>query len=50
MALVKQHLSSDMRTIKKNSITSNTKPKQNYQTNIGISYLQTKLRTYPGIF
>ena len=43
VALVKQHLSSDMRTIKKHSITSNTKLIQNYQTNIGILYQQTKL-------
>ena len=43
MALVKQHSSSDMQTIKKHSITSNTKPIQNYQTDIGISYQQTKL-------
>ena len=47
LALVKQHLSSDMRTIKKHSITSNTKLIQNYQTNIGILYQQTKL---PGKF
>ena len=46
MALVKQHLSSDMRTIKKHSITSNTKLIQNCPTNIGIFYQQTKLRTY----
>ena len=50
MALVKQHLSSDMRTIKKHSITSNTKLIQNYQTNIGILYHQTELQTYPGKF
>ena len=50
MALVKPHLSSNMRTIKKHSITSNTKLIQNYQTNIAISYQQTKLRTYPGKF
>ena len=37
IALVKQHSSSDMRTIKNHSITSNTKLIQNYQTNIGIS-------------
>ena len=48
--LVKQHLSSDMRTIKKHSITSNTKLIQKYQTNIGILYQQTNLRTYPGKF
>ena len=47
LALVKQHLSSDMRTIKKHSIISNTKLIQNYQTNIGILYQQTKL---PGKF
>ena len=35
MALVKQHSSSDMQTIKK-LITSNTKLIQKYQTNIGI--------------
>ena len=35
---------------KKHSITSNTKLIQNYQTNIGILYQQTKLRTYPGKF
>ena len=48
MALVKQHLSSDMRIIKKfnNSITSNTKLIQSCQTNIGKLYQQTKLRTY----
>ena len=45
MALVKQHLNSDMRTIKKHSVTSNTKLIQNYQTNTGILYQQTKLRT-----
>ena len=39
-----------IRSIKKHSISSNTKPMQNYQTNIGISYLQTKLQTYPGEF
>ena len=50
MSSVKQHLSSDMRTIKKHSISSNTKLIQNYQTNIGILYQQTKLRTYPGKF
>ena len=50
MTLVKQQLSSDMRTIKKHSITSNTKLIQSYQTNIGILYQQTKLRTYPGKF
>ena len=49
MALVKQHLSSDMRTIKKHSITSNTKLVQNCQTNIGIFYQQTKLRTYENL-
>ena len=43
MVLVKQHLGSDMRTIKKHLITSNTKLIQNYQTNIGIFYQQTKL-------
>ena len=32
-ALVKQHSSSDMRTMKKHSITSNTKLIQNYQKN-----------------
>ena len=48
MALAKQNLSSDMRTIKKHSIISNTKMIQNYQTNIGILYQQTKLGTYPG--
>ena len=36
MALVKQHSSSDMRTIRKHSTTSNAKLIQNYQTNIGI--------------
>ena len=36
MELVKQHLSSDMRAIRKNSATSNIKLIQNYQTNIGI--------------
>ena len=50
MALVKQHLSSDMRTIKKHSITSNTKLMQSYQMNIGILYQQKKLRTYPEKF
>ena len=50
MALVKQHLNSDMRTIKKHSITSNTKLIQNYQTNIRILYQQTKLQTSPGKF
>ena len=40
MSLVKQHLSSDMRIIKKHSITSNTELIQNYQTNIGILYQQ----------
>ena len=50
MALVKQHLNSDMRTIKKHSIASNTKLIQNYQTNIGILYQQTKLRTSLGKF
>ena len=50
MALVKQHLSSDMRTIKKHSITSNTKLIHSYQTNIGILYQQRKLRTYSGKF
>ena len=49
MASVKQHLSSDMRAIKK-SITSNTKLIQNYQPNTEILYHQTKLRTYPGKF
>ena len=50
MALVKQHLSSDMRIIKKHSITSNTKLLQNYQTNIRKLYQKAKLRTYPGKF
>ena len=50
MALVKQHSSSDMQTIKNHSITSNTKLIHNYQTNIGISNQQAKLRTYPGKF
>ena len=50
IALVKQHLSSDMRTIKKHSITSNTKLIQNYQTNIRILHQQRKLRTYLGKF
>ena len=50
LMLVKQHLSSDMRTIKKHSITSNTKLIQKYQTNIGILYQQTNLRTFPGKF
>ena len=45
IALVKQHLSSDIRTIKKHSITSNTNHIQNCKGNIGI-YQQTKLRTY----
>ena len=42
MALVKHYLSSDMRTAKAHSITSNTKLIQNYQTNTGIVYQQTK--------
>ena len=50
MALVKEHISSDMQTIKKHSIKSNTKLIQNYQTNIRILYQRTKLRTYPGKF
>ena len=50
MALVKHHSSSDMRTIKKDSITSNNELIQNYQMNIGISNQQTKLGTYPGKF
>ena len=40
MALVKHHSSSDMPTIKKNKLI------QNYQTNIGMSYQQTKLQAY----
>ena len=36
MESAKQHSSSDIRTIRKHSTTSNTKLKQNYQTNIGI--------------
>ena len=36
MALVKQHSSSDMQTIRKHSTISNAKLIQNYQTNIGI--------------
>ena len=36
MALAKQNSSSDMRTIRKHSTTSNAKLVQNYQTNIGI--------------
>ena len=35
---------------KKQTITSNTKLIQNYQTNIGISNQQTKLRKYPEKF
>ena len=35
---------------KKHSITSNNKLIQNYQTNIGILYQQTKLLAYPGKF
>ena len=50
MALVKQHLRSDMRTIKIHSITSNNKLIQNYQTNTGTLYQQTKLRMYLGKF
>ena len=51
MALVKQHLNSDMRTIKKHSITSNTKLIQSYQTNIGILYQQTNIiSAYPRKF
>ena len=50
MTLVKEHLSSDMRIIKRNSITSNTTLIQNYQMNIGKVYQQTKLRTYPRKF
>ena len=38
MALVKQHLNSTIRNIKKHSITSNTKLIHGYQTNIGILY------------
>ena len=38
MALVKKHLTSDMQTIKKHSITLNTTLIENYQTNIGILY------------
>ena len=38
MALVKQHLNSTIRNIKKHSITSNTKLIHSYQTNIGILY------------
>ena len=48
MALVKQHSSSDMQTIKKNSAPSNVKIMQYYQTNIGISCQQTKLQSYHG--
>ena len=50
MALVKQHLSSDMPNMKKHSIVSNTKLIQNYQMNIGILYQQKRLQTYPGEF
>ena len=50
IVLVKQRLSSDMQTREKHSITSNTKLIQYYQTNIGISSHQTKLRTHPGKF
>ena len=50
MALAKQHLSSDMQTIKKRSITSNIRLIQNYQTNIGTLYQQAKLQTYSGKF
>ena len=50
MTLVKQHLVSNVRMIKKHSITSNTELIQNYQTNIGILYQQTKLQTYSGKF
>ena len=50
MALVKKHLTSDMQTIKKHSITLNTKLIVNYQTNIGILYQQRKLQTYPSKF
>ena len=48
MALVKQHSSSDMRTIKKDLVTSNVKIMQYYQTNIGILCQQTKLQSYHG--
>ena len=44
MALAKHHLISDMRTIKKHSLSSNTNLIQNYQTNIEILFQQTKLR------
>ena len=50
MALVKQHLRSDMRNMKKHSIVSNTKLVQNYQMNIGILCQRKRLRTYPGKF
>ena len=50
MALEKEHSSSDMQTIKRNSITSNTKLIQNCQTNVGILYQEPKLRTCPGQF
>ena len=50
MALAKHHLISDMRTIKKHSLSSNTNLIQNYQTNIEILFQQTKLRTYPDKF
>ena len=46
MALVKQHLSSDMQTAKKHV----KHQIQNYQMNIRILYQQTKLRTHPGNF
>ena len=36
MVFAKQDSSPDMQTIRKHSITSNTKLIQNYQTNIGI--------------
>ena len=48
MALVKQHSSSDMPTIKKDLVTSNVKIMQYYQTNIGILCQQTKLQSYHG--
>ena len=47
--LVKQYSSSNMQTIKKHSITSNTKLIQNYQTNIGILYYYISKKNFKHI-
>ena len=50
MTLVKQYLSSDMRTIKKTLTNIKYQADAELANEFGILYQQTKLRTHPGKF